>query len=83
MVVPTQPVPEFGSEIGDVVLALRYGLMIVGKLELDDHTMLALEKIFAPARWNSHIRTKRSSYRAVIRSLFLRNRTRQWSSVSA
>ena len=48
MVVPTQPVPEFGFQFGDVVLALRYGLMIVGKL--NDHTMLELEKIFASGK---------------------------------
>ena len=50
MVVPTQPVPEFGFQIGNVVPTLRYGLMIVGKLKLDDHTMLAPEKIFVSAK---------------------------------
>ena len=53
MVVPTQPVPEFGFQFGDVVPALRYGLMIVGKLKLNDHTMLAPEKIFASGKIES------------------------------
>ena len=50
MVVPTQPVPEFGFQFGDVVPTLRYGLMIVGKLKLNDYTMLAPEKIFASGK---------------------------------
>ena len=50
MVVPTQPVPEFGFQFGDVVPTLRYGLMNVGKLKLDDHNMLAPEKIFASGK---------------------------------
>ncbi len=50
MVVPTQPVPEFGFQFGDVVPTFRYDLMIVGKLRLNDHTMLATEKIFASGK---------------------------------
>ena len=50
MVVPTQPVPEFGFQFGDVFPALLYDLMIVGKRKLYDHTMLAPEKIFASAK---------------------------------
>ena len=50
MVVPTQPVPELVFQFGDVVPAFWYGLMIVGKLNLDDHTMLAPEKIFASGK---------------------------------
>ena len=50
MVVPTQPVPEFGFQISDVVPTLRYGLMIVGKLKLNNHTMLTPEKIFASGK---------------------------------
>ena len=50
MVVPTQPVPEFGFQIGNVVPTLRYGLLIVGELKLDDYTMLAPKKIFASGK---------------------------------
>ena len=50
MVVPTQPVPEFGFQLGDVVPTLRYGLMIVGKLKLNDYTMLVPEKILASGK---------------------------------
>ena len=50
MVVLTQPVPEFGFQFGDLVPALRYGLMIFGKLKLDDHTMMAPEKIFVSGK---------------------------------
>ena len=46
MVVSTQPAPEFGFQFGYLVPTLRYGLMIAGKLRMDDHTMLASEKIF-------------------------------------
>ena len=50
MVVLTQPVPELVFQFGDIVPAFWYGLMIVGKLNLDDHTMLAPEKIFASGK---------------------------------
>ena len=50
MVVPTQLVPEFGFQFGDVDPTLLYGLLIVGKLKLNNHTMLAPEKIFASGK---------------------------------
>ena len=50
MVVPTQLVPEFDFQFGDLFLALRYDLMIVEKRKLYDHTMLAPEKIFASGK---------------------------------
>ena len=50
MVVPTQPVLEFGFQFGDVFPALWYDLMIVGKRKLCDHTMMAPKKIFASAK---------------------------------
>mgnify|MGYP002878710000 CR=1 FL=1 len=40
MVVPTQPVPEFGFQFGDVVLTFRYDLTIVGHASTDGSSQL-------------------------------------------
>ena len=83
MVVPTQPVPEFGFQFGDVVPTLRYGLMIVGKVKLHDNTMLAPEKIFVSGKIEFPHPHKAFVIERGDPVPFLRKRIRQWSSVSA
>ena len=83
MVVPTQPIPEFGFQFGDVVLTLRYNLMIVEKLKLVDHTMLAKEKIFASGKIEFPYPHKAFVIERGDPVPVPRQRIRQWSSVSA